>query len=455
MASIKQTSNNREKKAITNPWILALTSWSIMPMIFLTLTLGVQIFLNFLYLDDTLKLLVSSLAIVFLSLTWVTILGAVVKNFKISSTQKQVSNILLSINDPVIAYDNSFRIIFINAAAESLLGVTNQKIASQQITPEMNNIPEYGLLVKIMFPSLAPVVLRKQTTVFPQKMVLKLIDPKEITLEITTTQIFNDKHEIMGFLKIVQDKTQEESVARTQKDFITVAAHQLRTPLTGLNWAVDLLMKQELGSLTSEQLATVSQMKEALANLSLTVNNVLNIAQVEEGRFGFDFKENDLNEAILTVLSSLEPVAKKRNIRLSYYRPDPALPHFVFDIKRVETALQIFVDNAIKYNTDKGEVRIKVNKTSDNLYAEIRVEDTGIGIPSREMGKLFTKFFRAGNAIKNETEGTGLGLYIAKNIIDSHGGKVSVNSIEGRGSVFSFTLPLQENLIPPQTDFNP
>jgi len=149
-------------------------------------------------------------------------------------------------------------------------------------------------------------------------MVLKLIDPKEITLEITTSQIFNDKHEVMGFLKIVQDKTREESAARTQKDFITVAAHQLRTPLTGLNWAVDLLMKQELGSLTKEQLTIVSQMKDALANLSLTVNNVLNIAQVEEGKFGFDFKENDISEAILTVLNSLEPTAKKRNIRLSF-----------------------------------------------------------------------------------------------------------------------------------------
>jgi len=126
----------------------------------------------------------------------------------------------------------------------------------------------------------------------------------------------------------------------------------------------------------------------------------------------------------------------------------------VFDIKRIETALQIFIDNAIKYNIDKGEVRIKVNKTPDNLYAEIRVEDTGMGIPNRELGKLFTKFFRAENAIKNQTEGTGLGLYIAKNIIDNHGGKVTVSSVEGRGSVFSFTLPLQENLIPPQADFN-
>ncbi|HPS28252.1 MAG TPA: PAS domain-containing sensor histidine kinase [Candidatus Paceibacterota bacterium] len=454
MVPIKQTKNIQGKKAVTNPWILALTSWSIMPMFFLTLTLGVQIFLNFLYLGQTLNSLISSLSIVFLCLTWMAILVSVVKNFKISSTQKQVSNILLSINDPVIAYDSSFRILFINAAAETILGVTNQKIAGQQIAPEMNNIPEYGLLVKIMFPSLAPVVLRKQTTTFPQKMVLKLIDPKEMTLEVTTSQIFNDKHEVMGFLKIVQDKTQEESAARTQKDFITVAAHQLRTPLTGLNWAVDLLMKQEFGPLTNEQLTTVSQMKDALASLSLTVNNVLNIAQVEEGRFGFDFKENDISEAILTVLSSLEPAAKKRNIRLSFYRPDPPFQRFVFDVKRVETALQIFVDNAIKYNIDKGEVRIKVNKTSDNLYAEIRIEDTGIGIPNRELGKLFTKFFRAGNAIKNQTEGTGLGLYIAKNIIENHGGKVAVNSVEGRGSVFSFTLPLQENLIPPQTDFN-
>lgn len=450
---------NREKtlqtkKAVTNQWILALTSWAMLPLMFLTLSFGVQIFLNFLYLGDVLKYLISSLGFLFLILSWWATLAAVIKNFKISTTQKQISNILLSINDPVIAYDDSFRVLFINAAAETLLGVSNQKITGQKVTPEMNNIPEYGLLVKIMFPSLAPVVLRKQTSSFPQKMVLKLIDPKEMTLEVTTSQVFNDKHEIMGFLKIIKDKTQEESAARTQKDFITVAAHQLRTPLTGLNWAVDLLMKQEFGPLTNEQLTTVSQMKNALESLSLTVNNVLNIAQLEEGRFGFDFKDNDISEAVLTVLSSLEPAAKKRNIHLSFYRPDPPFIRFVFDIKRIETALQILVDNAIKYNADNGEVRIKINKTADNLYAEIRIEDTGIGIPNRELGKLFTKFFRADNAIKNQTEGTGLGLYIAKNIIDNHGGKITVSSVEGRGSTFIFTLPLQENLIPPQTDFN-
>ncbi len=454
MPLISKVNKTPLKKATTNRWILILTSWAVMPLIFLTLIMGVQVFLNFLYLAEPLNYLTSVLEFIFIIFVWWANLTAVLKNSKIEIAQKQISNILLSINDPVVAYDSSFRVLFINSATESLLNVSNQKITGLRITPEMNNLAEYELITKIMFPSLAPVVLRKQTSVFPQRMVLKLADPKEMTLEVTTSQIFNEKHEVMGFLKIIKDKTQEESIARTQKDFITVAAHQLRTPLTGLNWAVDLLLKEEFGSLTKEQLATVEQMKTALGSLSLTVNNVLNIAQLEEGRFGFDFKRNELNEAVLTVLNTLEPAAQKRGIRLSFYKPDPPLGAFVFDYKRVETVIQTLVDNAIKYNTDKGEVRIKINKTSDNLYAEVRIEDTGIGIPNREVGKLFTKFFRAKNALKNQTEGTGLGLYIAKNIVDNHGGKITVNSTEGRGSTFSFTLPLQENLIPPQTDFN-
>jgi signal transduction histidine kinase len=454
MPLISKVNKTPLKRATTNQWILILTSWAVMPIIFLTLIVGVQVFLNFLYLAEPLNYLTSVLEFIFIIFVWWANLTAVLKNSKIEIAQKQISNILLSINDPVVAYDSSFRVLFINSAAESLLNVSNQKITGLRITPEMNSLTEYELITKIMFPSLAPVVLRKQTSVFPQRMVLKLADPKEMTLEVTTSQIFNEKHEVMGFLKIIKDKTQEESIARTQKDFITVAAHQLRTPLTGLNWAVDLLLKEEFGSLTKEQLATVEQMKTALGSLSLTVNNVLNIAQLEEGRFGFDFKRNELNEAVLTVLNTLEPAAQKRGIRLSFYKPDPPLGTFVFDYKRVETVIQTLVDNAIKYNTDKGEVRIKINKTSDNLYAEVRIEDTGIGIPNREVGKLFTKFFRAKNALKNQTEGTGLGLYIAKNIVDNHGGKITVNSTEGRGSTFSFTLPLQENLIPPQTDFN-
>ncbi|MCX6737315.1 MAG: hypothetical protein NTX26_01035, partial [Candidatus Parcubacteria bacterium] len=365
MPLISKINKTPLKRAITNRWILILTSWAVMPLIFLTLIMGVQVFLNFLYLAEPLNYLTSVLEFIFIIFVWWANLTAVLKNSKIEIAQKQISNILLSINDPVVAYDSSFRVLFINSAAESLLNVSNQKMTGLRITPEMNNLAEYELITKIMFPSLAPVVLRKQTSVFPQRMVLKLADPKEMTLEVTTSQIFNEKHEVMGFLKIIKDKTQEESIARTQKDFITVAAHQLRTPLTGLNWAVDLLLKEEFGSLTKEQLATVEQMKTALGSLSLTVNNVLNIAQLEEGRFGFDFKRNELNEAVLTVLNTLEPAAQKRGIRLSFYKPDPPLGAFVFDYKRVETVIQTLVDNAIKYNTDKGEVRIKINKTPD------------------------------------------------------------------------------------------
>jgi signal transduction histidine kinase len=117
---------------------------------------------------------------------------------------------------------------------------------------------------------------------------------------------------------------------------------------------------------------------------------------------------------------------------------------------RVKLVLEILVDNAIKYNVKNGEVRVKIASISNKPFVGISVEDTGMGIDSEDISKLFTKFFRAEKAMKERTSGIGLGLYLAKNIIERHGGKIWIQSEIGRGSVFTFTLPLDPAYIPPQ-----
>ena len=117
---------------------------------------------------------------------------------------------------------------------------------------------------------------------------------------------------------------------------------------------------------------------------------------------------------------------------------------------RIKLVLEILVDNAIKYNVKNGEVRIRLRRLEDKPFLAVSVEDTGIGIAPKEMSKVFTKFFRSPRVVKKETTGTGLGLYLAKNIIQRHGGKIWVKSELNRGSTFTFTLPLDPSYIPPQ-----
>jgi two-component system sensor histidine kinase VicK len=129
-------------------------------------------------------------------------------------------------------------------------------------------------------------------------------------------------------------------------------------------------------------------------------------------------------------------------------RPKDALPHVMIDGKRLSIALTNFLENAIKYNIENGEVIVRVDQVPGKPFVEVSIKDTGIGIPPESIDKLFKKFYRAENAVASQTEGSGLGLYMAKGIVNAHGGEVWAESEVGRGTIMHFTLPTDPNLIP-------
>ena len=258
------------------------------------------------------------------------------------------------------------------------------------------------------------------------------------------------KRQLYGFLKVIHNLTREENLKKIQADFITIAAHQLRTPLSGLSWIIESLLDTKLGSLNDTQKDLLQKAKQAILQSIETVEDLLNAAQIEEGKFGFQFVRTDIQKLIEDVLQKLQPSAQKDNIKLIFYRPQPPVKPFIMDPIRIKLVLEILVDNAIKYNVKNGEVRIRLRRLEDKPFLAVSVEDTGIGIAPKEMSKVFTKFFRSPRVVKKETTGTGLGLYLAKNIIQRHGGKIWVKSELNRGSTFTFTLPLDPSYIPPQ-----
>jgi len=251
-------------------------------------------------------------------------------------------------------------------------------------------------------------------------------------------------------LRIIHDLTKEELLRKTQSDLITIVAHQLRTPLSGLSWILEILAKKEMGSLTSEQEKLIDDGKRAMKESLKTVEDLLNVAQIEEGRFGFQFSMADIEKIIEDVLIKFEPVSKMDDIKLVFHRPEFQLKPFVMDPLRIKLVLEILVDNAIKYNVKNGEVRIKIDPWEGKPFILISVEDTGTGISREDLPRLFTKFFRSKAALKGQATGIGLGLYLAKNIIDRHGGKIWAKSAIGRGSIFTFSLPIDSDYIPSQ-----
>ena len=390
-----------------------------------------------------------ALIIFYLGMT-VVFIGAVDKISRLDLERNQINAMVSSINDPAISYTENFEIILVNKAMEKFIGISKKELIGKNITPELSNDARYGLLSKIIFPSLAPVVLEKSIDTYPEKIKVKFYQPKELILEIITTKVIDDKGNTYGFLRIIHDLTKEELLRKTQSDFITIVAHQLRTPLSGLSWILEMLAKKEVGSLTSEQEKLINDGRKAMGESLKTVEDLLNVAQIEEGRFGFQFSMADIEKIIENVLIKFEPVAKINDIKLIFQRPEFQLKTFVMDPLRVKLVLEILVDNGLKYNVKNGEVRVNIDPMEGKPFILISVEDTGVGISREDLSRLFTKFFRSKAALKGQTSGIGLGLYLAKNIIDRHGGKIWAQSALGRGSIFTFSLPIDSDYIPSQ-----
>jgi len=409
-----------------------------------------QVVFNSLWIIWPLNWFINIALIIFYSAMAVVFIGAVDKISRLDLERNQINAMVSSINDPAISYTENFEIILVNKAMEKFIGISKKELIGKNITPELSNDARFGLLSKIIFPSLAPVVLEKSIDTYPEKIKIKFYQPKELILEIITTKVIDEKGKTYGFLRIIHDLTKEEVLRKTQSDFITIVAHQLRTPLSGLSWTLEILANKEMGSLTPEQEKLINDGRKAMKESLKTVEDLLNAAQIEEGRFGFQFSMADIEKIIENTLIKFEPVAKMDDVKLIFQRPEFQLKPFIMDPLRIKLVLEILVDNAIKYNVKNGEVRIKIGPWEGKPFILISVEDTGTGISREDLSRLFTKFFRSKAALKGGASGIGLGLYLARNIIDRHGGKIWAQSALNRGSIFTFSLPIDPDYIPSQ-----
>ena len=414
------------------------------------LLIAVQIVFNFLWIGTPFNWVVSVILIGFYFFLGRILLELVDAVSHLNLERNQINAMIQSINDPAISYTKDFEIVLVNPAMEKFTGLTSKELKGKIISPELTSNARYSFLTKIIFPSLAPVIVSRSPGSYPQVTKVKFFKPRELTLEIVTTKVVDEEGQTYGFLKVVRDLTREETLKKAQSDFITIAAHQLRTPLSGLSWVLELLLKKEIGPLNDQQEKLVSQGKEAVKESLKTVEDLLSAAQVAEGRFGYQFSKADIIQIIKEVFTKFTPAAKSNDIKLILYPPQFSLKPFVMDPLRIKLVLEVLVDNAIKYNVPHGEVGIKITPLKDKPFIAISVEDTGRGIAPQDIPHLFTKFFRAKQVIKEKTSGIGLGLYVAKNIVQGHGGEIWAKSVLGRGSTFTFTLPLDSSYIPPQ-----
>jgi len=230
---------------------------------------------------------------------------------------------------------------------------------------------------------------------------------------------------------------------QVKSEFVSVAAHQLRTPLTGIKWTLSSLLKEGEKTFSADQKKILEDAFKATNHLIELINDLLNVARLEEGRFGFNIRQQSLLPLAQKIAERFRLAAKEKGVTLITRLPEE-LPLFMLDPEKMDIVLDNLLDNAIKYTPSGGNVEFAIAMEGDR--AKISVKDSGIGIPDAQRHRMFSKFFRAQNAQLKQTSGTGLGLYVSKNIVEKHGGALSFESQEGKGTTFIIILPASGNV---------
>lgn len=270
-------------------------------------------------------------------------------------------------------------------------------------------------------------------TVSPQGQVRNLnVEGRSVVVDHVTRSVQGVAHDV----------TKEMEVDRAKSEFVSLASHQLKTPLTSIKWLSEMLVAEGAEPLTPKQEEYIKNIKSSARQMVEMVNDLLNMSRIELGTLAMTLSDFNIDTLMRDVAREQQHAALQRKVTVNLVS-DPKFPTMHADEKLVRMMLQNLLSNAIKYSREGGAVDYTLSLVSvphDTIY--ITVKDSGIGIPESEREKVFQRLYRATNAQKLVPDGTGLGLYVIKIVLARAGGNITFESEEGKGTTFFVSLPV-------------
>ena len=268
-------------------------------------------------------------------------------------------------------------------------------------------------------------------------------------LEMDSTPVHSPSGEFLGRLYVFRDVTREREIDRMKTEFIALVSHELRTPLSSITGYVSLMLDGQVGAVTPDQHAFLTTVKRNADRLAVIIGDILDVSRIEAGQMELHRTPLDVEAMVGGAAASLWPQTEAKRQILTIDVPSD-LPLVLGDPTRVMQILTNLLSNAHKYTPPGGSVEVVARAVGRQVRVDVR--DTGIGLAPEEQSQLFTKFYRSRDRAVQGVGGTGLGLVIAKQLVEMHGGTIVVSSQPGRGSTFSFTLPAVDPAsVPPDT----
>lgn len=362
------------------------------------------------------------------------------EKLKISEIEKNIiSEVFFNIGEGILVIGGNGKILMINPKAKKILGIKEKDIKGLPVI-DLARLPDIQ--------PIAPYLL-SQNIVFRKEIKLKYFIAELSVMPIFFDSSHDDyKKDVnfqpeknMGKLIILRDITRESSLEKIKNDFILSAVHQLKTSVASVKWSVKMFLSGDFGKISKEQKDVAKRLYERNDALIFLIDNLLDAAKIEDGAFFYKKTLIDVQDIVESAIIFFQDKIKGKEIKVKFEKPLQRLPKIIVDKEKIRSVIQNLFDNALKYTNVCGSINVFLK--SDQNSIKFQIKDSGIGIPMEQQSKIFNKFFRAANANNIETNGSGLGLFIAKKIIEDHGGSIWFESEESKGSAFFFTLPIE------------
>lgn len=357
----------------------------------------------------------------------------------LEASQSRLLAIFAAVPDGVIVLDQGLRISIMNAAGEKFCGAPADSVLWQHfysLFPKMYGEHQNVLVPEEERPAALAIRLRRNASM---RGFIERKDSKRFAVQFTAMPMMKDDA-LVGVVVSMHDITEELGAEESLREFVSIASHQLRSPLASILWFLELLIEGNVGEISKPQWEYLYQSYQAAERMKNIINLLLSVSRIETGRLEVRPIIGDLVQAIEETTATMLLFAERKKQKLISLVPKGGDLRIAFDKALFVIVLENLLSNAIKYTPEGGTIELSARRTDDSMV--VSVKDNGLGIPQEAKAKIFTKFFRAENVLMTVPDGSGLGIYIAKQVTELWGGRIWFQSEEGQGTTFSFTIPV-------------